>query len=402
MENIFFHIDVNSAFLSWTAVELLKESYGLDIRTVPSVVAGDPKTRTGVVLAKSIPCKKYNIVTGEPLYSAMTKCPTLLVFPTNFDKYIYYSNQMKLILENYSDKIEKFSIDEYFITYIPLLGNYMEVAKNIQKDIFSKLGFTVNIGISSNRLLAKMASDFEKPNKIHTLFLNEIKDKMWPLSVSDLFLVGPSTSKKLKSLGITTIGKLANCDANLLVKHFHSHGRVIHDFANGLENSHIRQFSKTKSVGNSGTSIHDITSAEFAYYFILGVVENVTMRLRSINMKAKTIALDIKNSSLQVYSKSITIDTPTDITNVIYNISKKLFDNLWNGDPIRHIGINLSNLVDLESTQLNLFDVDLVKNIKLDSTIDNIRKNMGDNGLIMRGCFVNSEIKSTIGGSLEK
>lgn len=400
MEKIIFHVDVNSAFLSWTAVELLKEGQQLDIRTVPSVVAGDPKTRTGVILAKSLPCKEFKITTGEPLTSAMRKCPNLLIYPTNFSKYIYYSNKMREILEKYSDDIEQFSIDEYFLTYIPLFGTYNEVATKIANEIYSTLGFTVNVGISTNKLLAKMASDFEKPNKVHTLFLDEIQKKMWPLEVQELFLVGPQTAKKLRSLGINTIGKLANTNVSFLKKYFNSHGEVIHNFANGIDNSYIHSRGNNKCIGNSGTSSFDITSTNSAYEFILGISENVSNRLRKTGLKAKTISLDIKNSNLQVFSHSISISSPTDITNTIYEVSKKLFNELWNGDPIRHMGINLSNLVADENIQLNLFDQSLIKHSNLDHAIDNIRNKFDNNNLIKRGCFINSKTKSMIGGEL--
>lgn len=216
MKNIIFHVDVNSAFLSWEATYRLHHKGGtLDIRTVPSAVGGDMSMRHGIILAKSIPAKKYRITTGETILEAKRKCPNLLLVPPNYGMYEQCSKAFMEILKEYSDNVEQYSIDEAFVDMSEtchLFGSPVETANQIKDRVRNELGFTVNIGISSNKLLAKMASDFEKPDKVHTLYPEEMEEKMWSLPVSDLFFVGRATTKKLLNLGIMTIGELAKTD----------------------------------------------------------------------------------------------------------------------------------------------------------------------------------------------
>ena len=197
MERIILHIDVNNAFLSWTAVKLLKEGYKTDIREIPSVIAGDEDTRHGIVLAKSPVAKKMGIKTAETLYQARKKCPNLQTFQADRKYYKEMSNKMFEYISKFSPTIEKFSIDECFVDLTGthyLYNNIIELAYKIKDEIYKKFGFTVNIGIANNKLCAKMASDFEKPNKVHTLFNNEIPSKMWPLPIEELFMVGKKTN----------------------------------------------------------------------------------------------------------------------------------------------------------------------------------------------------------------
>lgn len=223
MERLILHIDVNNAFLSWTAVERLKSGEELDIRTIPALIGGNEKERKGVVLAKSQLAKQFGIKTGEPLYFARKKCPEVQVFPCDFEVYKKYSKAMIEIFKQYTEKIEQFSIDECFLdmTYFLLKNETIEQkAQQISKNIKEKLGFTVNIGIAHNKLLAKMASDFEKPDKIHTLYEEEIPKKMWPLPVSELLMVGRKSIPKLEKMGIKTIGDLAKTDEKILIRKF--------------------------------------------------------------------------------------------------------------------------------------------------------------------------------------
>ena len=242
MERIIFHIDVNNAFLSWTAVEMLKNGSNLDIRTIPSVVGGDEKQRHGVVLAKSMLAKKAGIVTGEPLFQAKRKVDKLYIAPLMKEKYYEYSNEFYKILCKYSPVVERYSVDECFLDMTgtkKIFGDPVELAYKIKDEIKDSLGFTVNVGVANNKLCAKMASDFEKPDKVHTLFENEIKTKMWPLNVDDLFMVGRSSSKKLHELNINTIEDLAKSDINMLTRYFKSQGIIMHNYANGIDLSLI-------------------------------------------------------------------------------------------------------------------------------------------------------------------
>lgn len=212
MQREILHIDVNNAFLSWSAIEKLKNGESLDIRTIPAVIGGDEASRKGVVLAKSMIAKQFGVVTGETLYSARKKCPNLRVFKANYETYAKYSNDMYNLLLNYTDRIERFSIDECFLDmtlYLKKGQTLLQVANEIKDRIKNQLGFTVNIGVAHNKVLAKMASDFKKPDRVHTLYEQEIAEKIWKMSVSELFMVGRKTAEKLVAMNIKTIGELA-------------------------------------------------------------------------------------------------------------------------------------------------------------------------------------------------
>ena len=215
MNIVIFHIDVNNAFLSWTAVEMLKNGANIDIRNIPSIIGGDETKRHGVVLAKSNVAKQFGIKTGEPIYFARKKCPQIQVFESNYKMYREYSDKLYNLFKEYTDKIERFSIDECFIDMTDFIGNnsnnenILNIAKEIATRIKTEFKFTVNVGIANNKLLAKMASDFEKPDKIHTLWKEEIPIKMWPLNVGELLMVGKKSIPKLEKMWIKTIGDLA-------------------------------------------------------------------------------------------------------------------------------------------------------------------------------------------------
>ena len=262
MERIIFHIDVNNAFLSWSALEMLKNGSKLDIRTIPAVVGGDEKKRRGVVVAKSFPAKKAGIVTGEPIYMARRKVDKLFVVQSDREKYKEYSDKFYNILCKYTPVIERYSIDECFMDMTgmeKMFGDPVELAYKIKDEIYSTLGFTVNVGVANSKVCAKMASDFEKPNKVHTLFDNEVQTKMWPLSVNELFMVGKSSSSKLHELGIHTIEELAQADINILTRYFKSMGKMMHEYANGIDDSPVeRPVPKNQGIGHSTTLPQDV------------------------------------------------------------------------------------------------------------------------------------------------
>jgi len=379
MEKIIFHIDVNNAFLSWTAVDYLKKRYKVDLRETYAVIGGDEKTRKGVVLAKSPLAKKCGVITGEPIYQARKKCPNLVVYPPNFKLYHEQSCRLRDILAKYSDNIEPFSIDEAFMEYVPLFGTYMEVAKKIQKEVYDTLGFTVNIGISTNKLLAKMASDFEKPNKIHTLFKEEIESKMWPLPVHELLFLGKSSAKKLNDIGIKTIYDLAHANVDTLEHILKSHGRQLYEYANGIDNSAINsEATAPKSISNSVTLEKDLANEQEILPEILLLCDKTATRLRQEKMKCKTVTITLKTNYFKVYSSSHTISQYTDITKELLKVCKEIFYSMYTHEPLRLVGVGLSNLQNIQDTQISLFDTENSKQSKVDKTVDSILNKYGN------------------------
>lgn len=389
LSKIYFHIDVNNAFLSWEAVKRLKQGEKIDLRTIPSAIAGDPKKRTGVILAKSPIAKNMGVKTGEPIFSAIKKCPNLVCVPPNHEYYEEQSYKLKKFLEKYSDEIEPYSIDECFIAHIPLLGTPLEVAYKIKDDIYNTFGFTVNIGVSDTKYLAKIASDFEKPNKVHTLYRYEIKEKLWPLNIESMFLLGGKTAAKLRTLGIDTVGKLAKTDINILKTHLKSHGEELYNFAWGkdIDEKHERK-ETPKSVGHSKTSTYDLINLDEIYSFLLDITCDTCNRLRKENMKTKTITVNVKTNNFKVYSSSYTLDFSTDITSEIFNAAKNVFNKMYNKEPLRLIGISLSNLETAEINQLNIFDNINEKEHKLDKTVDDILNKFHDSHIVTRGSLI--------------
>ncbi len=402
-DKVIFHIDVNSAYLSWEAVYRLQHGEKQDLREIPSVVGGDPKTRHGIVLAKSIPAKKFKVQTGESLYTACQKCPNLTIISPSYGLYMKCSNALVSILKEYSSKVQRYSVDECFLDYTSmnvLLGSPIEAAHKIKDRIYKELGFTVNIGISTNKLLAKMASDLKKPNRVHTLFPNEIKSKMWTLPVEDLYMVGRATAPKLHKMGIYSIGDLATADVDLIRYRLKSHGVMIWNYANGFEASKVRvnNYIHRKGVGNSTTIAYDVTDVENALMILLSLTEMVAMRLRNMGSLCRVVSVSIKTKDLKKYSHQRKLFSPTDSTNDIYIVVKKLFEEAWQNEPIRHLGVRISEICTDEFYQTSIFDgPNLERKRSLDSAIDDIRLKYGLKS-IGRGSFVNSGIKPIIGG----
>ncbi len=395
---VIFHIDVNSAYLSWEAAYRLQHGAEIDLREIPSIVGGDQEKRHGIVLAKSIPAKKYNIITGETIYSALQKCPNLTVIPPNYELYIKASDAMVHILREYSPNLQRYSIDESFLDYSHREKHWIDTAYEIKERIKKELGFTVNIGVSSNKLLAKMASDFKKPDMIHSLFPYEIRDKMWPLPVEDLFMVGSRTKYKLNSRGIFTIGELANLDQDYIYSWLKKPGLLIWEYANGIDKSMVRSNPlPVKSVGNSTTTSFDVDNKKEAHMVLLALSEKVGMRIRDIKQCGYVVSVKVKNNSFFSYSHQKRLDIPTDSTNTIYRTAKKLFDEIWQGEPLRHISLSLSDLLDNDFYQLSLFENSNQKEEILDDTIDKIRAKFGPES-VFRSCFLYSGINPLIGG----
>ncbi len=398
MKKLYFHVDVNNAFLSWEASYRIFKGEKEDIRNIPSVIAGDVKSRKGIILAKSNEAKRYGIITGEPLYAAMKKCESLKVFPSNYSLYKKCSNSLYLELKKYSNKVEAFSIDEYFVEISD--KNPVQLAYKIKDEIKEKLGFTVNVGVAENKLLAKMASELKKPDMVHTLFKEEIKTKMWPLDVGELFMVGRKTKVKLNNMGIFTIKDLALSDIDVLNNKIGSNGILIHRYANGCDLSQIsiKDHGKEKSIGNSTTLKYDIFDINDIKLYILAISEMVGTRIRAINKRAFTISIHYKDTKMLRYRHQKKLIRPTSNTTEIYDYSVKLFTEIWQSEGVRAIGISLNDLTDLDNYQPSIFDLEHENINSLDETIDRIRSKYG-NDIIKRASFIDKDIPHIIGGS---
>ena len=408
MDRVIFHIDVNNAFLSWEAVHRLEQGIsGPDLRTIACAVGGDASKRHGVILAKSMEAKKYKVQTGEPITDALRKCPHLTIISPTHDIYPKYSRAFIEILHKYTDKVEQVSIDEAFMDMTgteKLFGKPLEIAERIKSEIYDNLGFTVNVGISSCKILAKMASDFEKPNKIHTLFPEEIPTKMWPLPVGDLFSVGKASAAKLQSIGILTVGDLAATDPEYLKSHLKKHGESIWRFANGMDDSPVEPVPpENKGYGNSTTLPADVTESTEAKKILLSLAEKVGRRLREDDARIEVVSVGIRFYDLSNISHQTVLESPTNITMEIHRAACKLFDEMWDGTPIRLLGIQTGRVSRGESNrQMSLFDAtDYEKMEKLDRAIDSIRQKFG-NDAICRAAFMESQGKVPPGGNSDE
>ena len=400
MNPVIFHVDVNSAFLSWEAVHRLQSGEETDLREIACAVAGDKNKRHGVILAKSMIAKQYGVKTGEPIVDALKKCPNLTLVPPSLRLYEEYSKAFIEILSDFTPIVEQCSIDEAYCDMTgmeTLFGSPIEAANKIKDRVKRELGFTVNIGISNNKLLAKMASDFQKPDKVHTLYPEEIKEKMWILPVGELLYVGKSTVKRLNMLGIYTIGELAKTDVEVLRAHLKKHGEVIHRFANGMDTSIISQEEvKNKGYGNSTTISFDVEEESTAKMILLSLAETVASRLRRDDMMANVVSVSIVDSEFHHSSHQTTLLSPTHNTDMLHQTACILFDELWDGSPIRNLGIQTSKVVSDEvDRQMNLFGFETdEKKEKLDQAIDRIRNRFGTSA-IQRASLVqqNKKIK---------
>ncbi len=402
--SVIFHIDVNSAFLSWTAIEQLKNGAEVDLRKIPSIIGGDQASRRGVVLAKSVPAKKYGIRTGEPVANAIRKCPNLTMAAPDHRMYKEYSRRLMEFLRTYTPDIEQVSIDECFMDFTGIAGRFaspVEGALEMKNEVRRRFGFTVNVGISSNKLLAKMASDFEKPDKVHTLFPQEVPGKMWLLPVSELYMAGRSSVETLEKLEIRTIGDLARMDPRLVELHLKSHGRMLWEFANGMDDSKVEtERAEVKGIGNSTTLARDAKTEEEACRVLLKLAESVGGRLRKAGQKAGMLSVEIKYHNFESCSHQKQLLRAANSDQTIYQAAAELFRELWNGEPIRLLGIRSSKLVEEgEPQQLSIFDIQFEqkqgnvlqpseqKREKLDRALDAIRRKYGEKSVV-RGSFL--------------
>ncbi len=393
-ERLIFHIDVNSAFVSWSAVEQLMNG-GPDLREIPSIVGGDPKSRTGIVCAKSIPAKKYGIVTGEPVSSAVRKCPNLVIAGSNFDWYVKCSRAFKTICQEYTPTMQSFSIDEVFLDMSGMHYIYpdpIKTAYEIKDRIYDELGFTVNVGIGENKLCAKMASDFEKPNKVHTLFPDEIPAKMWPLPVGDLFTCGKASVARLKAYNITTIGQLANTPLEQLEYIFSQRGALhFHNYANGIDDSEVQDEREDAKGYSAETTVEeDLVDIEEINRLLLAQADVVAARMRADDGKCRCISVTFRNLDFVNKSHQKKLTDATDVTDVIYKTAKELIRESWHGEPLRLLGLSLSDIDRDGYEQISLFeDTNKEKRKALDSTLDSIRGKFG-NGAVQRASTIDN------------
>ena len=382
-ERIIFHIDVNNAFLSWTAVLLLKEGYKQDIRKIPSIIGGEEKERKGIVLAKSPVAKKYGIKTAETIYKAKIKCPSLQIFPANFEWYNKQSKNFYNYLTQYSPTIEQFSVDECFVDMTGtsyLYKDYEQLAYKIKEDIKNLYGFTVNVGIGNNKLCAKMASDFEKPDKVHTLYMYEVKTKMWPLPVSNLFMIGKKTTEVLKSLNINTIEDLAKANKKELEKHFKSTSEQMILSANGIDTSEVTpRKNKNQSISTTETLSHDTTNESELKEVLFRQTQEVSHELRNQNQYAKTVAIIYKDSNFKIYTQQEKLNRETNNTKDIYLKVMEVFKKSYKKEPIRLIGVRLSDLTTTRKVQISLFEEEKYQDEEdsFQKALDNINKKFG-------------------------
>ena len=406
-ERVIFHVDANSAFLSWTAaykVKVLGEE--LDIRDVPSVVAGDKASRHSIILAKSTPAKKYGIHTGEPLFQALEKCPDLVIVPPDYSLYVEASRHFVEMLRQFSPAVEQYSIDEAWVDMTGterIWGTPRLAAEKMRQRIWEELGFTVNVGISTNKLLAKQAGDFEKPNKVHTLFPEEIPQKLWPLPVRDLFLVGGATEAKLKKMGVYTIGDLAKIDLDILRKRLGKHGETIWHSANGYNvDIVVPEPPENKGDGNSTTTSRDVCTRDHAHQVLLSLCETVAARMRKDGKFGSCISVHLRTSEFHQFSHQMKLHGATNITGEIFRAACRVFDEAWDGQtPLRQLGVQMTMLTGEPYQQYDLFSgespVKYERKLRLDETVDALRDKFGED-IIHRAKFANDPASHMMGG----
>ena len=406
-ERIIFHVDANSAFLSWSAayrVKVLGEAE--DLRDVPSVVAGDKESRHSIILAKSTPAKKYGIQTGEPLFQALEKCPKLRIVEPDYGLYVEASRHFVDMLRQFSPDVEQYSIDEAWVDMSGtrrLYGDPRLAAEQMRRRIFEELGFTVNVGISTNKLLAKMAGDFEKPNKVHTLFPEEMEQKLWPLPVRDLFLVGAATERKLKQMGIYTIGDLAHTEEQLLRRKLGKHGQTIWHYANGRNADLVTpEPAENKGYGNAVTTPRDVTDYDYAYQVLLSLCETVAMRMRKDGKCGSCVTVHLRNHAFVYCTHQKMLHGATNITSELFAAACEVLHEAWDGQtPLRQLGVQVSRLSREPYQQYDLFSgispERYEKKLRLDEAVDALRDKYGED-VIRRAKFTNDPSGHMAGG----
>ena len=389
MQRIILHIDVNSAFLSWSALKLLEQGYKKDIRNEISVISGDPSKRHGVIVAASIPAKKVGIKPPTNLYQARKIYKDLIVIKPDREYYSKKSRQLMTFLKSIFSDVEQYSIDECFVDYSSfkkLYGDEVKFAYKLKDEIYKRFGFTVNVGIGNSKLCAKMASDFEKPNKVHTLYDYEFKSKVSDMDISNLFMAGKSSCKVLRELNINTIGELANSDEQMIIRHLKTHGKLLYEYANGIDNSQIQvdNYNERKGIGFSRTLEYDMENKEEIYKYLYNFSKDISKELKKRGLYANTLVITIRNNEFKTYNHQEKYLNGMNLVEDIYEKSKSLFNQTWNKDPIRLIGLRVTDFTDSNNFQLSIFDKNIISDEKIDDIVDKINESFGKN-IIKKG-----------------
>lgn len=406
-DKIIYHVDVNSAFLSWEAC-YRKEHLGetRDLRDLPSAVAGDREARHGIILAKSTPARQMGVKTGEPIWQAKRKCPNLILVPANYGLYVAASRRFIALLRDYAPVVEQYSIDEAYADVTGcgrLYGEPVQAAYALKDRIHRELGFTVNVGVSCNKLLAKMAGELEKPDKVHTLFPAEIGEKMWPLPVGELFSVGPASRARLEQIGVSTIGQLARMELARVKALLGKHGEQIWNYANGRGPEELASDTPlNKGYGNSTTLPADITRPDQGRKVLLSLCETVGARLRADGQRGRCVTVHLRTADFYDWSHQTPLPQPSDATLEIWQAACRALDQMWQGGtPLRQLGVSVTRVSREAARQLSLFGDSYDKLARLDQAVDGIRRRYGEDAL-QRAVFLQEDGVEHMAGGLSK
>ena len=388
MDRVILHCDANSYYAS---VECL---YTPQIRNMPVAVSGNAEARHGIILTKNALAKKHGVKTGEAIWQAKQKCPDLVCVPPDFELYVRFSGKMRRIYEQYSSRVEAFGLDESWIDLTQsgfTFADGVAVAEEIRHRIREELGITVSVGVADNKILAKLGSDMKKPDAVTALPPQSFREKIWDLPVQDLLYVGPSTTRKLARLGITTIGGLARCDSAVLSGMLGKNGLLLKAYANGQDRSPVMpvdHHSCVKSVGNSTTPPHDLTTIDDARCIYYLLAESVAARLRKSGFRARCISISARTTDLVTRSHQLMLRRPSNLTDELAHAAMALFgERFAHGFPYRSVGLTCSMLSpDDEPIQLD-FTGDETRRMhleQLERSIDTLRGRYGHQ-IVQRG-----------------
>lgn len=381
MKRIIFHIDQNCYFAS---VEMISRP---ELRNVPMAVAGDAKARHGIILAKNEPAKKYGIKTAEAIWQAQAKCPDLVLVDAHHRKYEFYSQKLREMYSEYTDKVEPFGLDECWLDMTDAVADYKEaeeIALEIRNRVKSEFKLTCSVGISFNKVFAKLGSDYKKPDATTVFADNDWKDKIWPLPVSDLLFVGKRTAERLSKINIKTIGELANADGDFINRYLGKAGVMLWDYANGNDDSPVAESGYKripKSVGNSTTTAEDMTSDRQIERTLHMLSESVAGRLRKHGFKGSVVQITVRDRDLGIYEKQRILYRPTDDAKEIYAAARALFRESYDWNKgVRSIGVRCTRLVRPGTgEQMSLFTDEMSdeRDSRLNKVIDDLNMRYG-------------------------
>ena len=357
MKRIIFHIDQNCYFAS---VEMISRP---ELKDVPMAVAGDAKVRHGIILAKNEPAKKYGIKTAEAIWQAQAKCPDLVLVDAHHEKYEFYSKKLREMYSEYTDRVEPFGLDECWLDMTGIVSDYEdaeEIALEIRNRVKEEFKLTCSVGISFNKVFAKLGSDYKKPDATTVFSDTNWKEKIWPLPVSDLLFVGKHTADKLSKINVKTIGDLAAADGEFISRYLGKAGVVLWEYANGMDNAPVAESGYKripKSVGNSTTTAEDMTSDREIERTLHMLSESVAGRLRKHGLKGTVVQITVRDRDLGIYEKQGILYRATDDAKDIYKAANDLFKGSYDWNKgVRSIGVRCTKLVRSDSgEQLSLF-----------------------------------------------